>query len=1071
MYTGAKSPGALSASNYLRSRLTRPIVASMVDLRPRLQAALGPAYQVQKELGGGGMSRVFVAHEVRFDRSVVVKVLPPEFCAAVNVERFEREIALAARLQHPHIVSLLTAGASDGLLYYIMPHITGQSLRARLVQERELPVGETVRILRDICDALAYAHAQGIVHRDIKPDNVLLSGKHALVTDFGVAKAVQQSSGAATALTSMGVALGTPAYMAPEQAAGDPTTDHRADLYALGVLAYETLTGRTPFTGPSVQAMIAQQVTSQADPVTKYRDTVPPALDALVMRCLAKHPADRWQSANEVLEQLEQMMTTTGSSTPTAATPSDTSAAAAAQLARPLRVAGLFVLTAAAVLGAVYVIRQLLGLPDWVLPGAAVLLAAGLPIMVVTALFERRRAFAHSTGRAPLTTSGGWHGLLTWRKATTGGLLAFAGLGLGTAVYMLMRTLGIGPVGTLRASGVLGERDRIVLADFDNRTRDSTLGPSVGAAFQVDLAQSPAIKLLDDAAITTALQRMQRPPGTRLDLPLARELAQREGAKAVVHGEINPVGRGYVVAAELVSAADGSVLVALRENAQDDGAIIEAVDRLSKRLRERIGESLTTIRASPPLERVTTGSLEALQRYSQATRAIDRGDDDRAIALLQDAIALDTSFAMAYRKLAVVLNNTGGAASRLNAAATSAFRHRDRLPPRERYLATAFYYESVDLDRGKTEDAYRAALELGDDEIAGNNLALLYNDERRFAEAESVARPYVYGAGFPIYYNMERAQIAQGKFAAAGDVIRLFEQNSPGNPMITMLRSDILSNQGLYDSAEALVRRNATSTRSLGQQAGNALGLFSLAAVRGHVATAEKEGLRFMDLSERRQLPSAYLSGAVQLARLQLRFKGGAPAARATVEAALAKHPLATMTPEDRPYATLAWLYAEAGQPDRARRLLAEYEATRPEGLRRGEAIRIGAAATASFAEGKLEDAIRGYRAMYDEASCTTCGLYELARSYDRAGHSDSAIAVYERAVNTPAFGRVFSDALDLGPAYRRLAELYEARGTVAKAREYYGKLIDLWKTADPSLQRDVSDVRGRLAKLSTEGP
>src|SRR5881398_3320270 len=259
----------------------------MAELRDRLQSALGDAYRIERELGGGGMSRVFLAEEVRLSRQVVVKVLPPELAAGVSADRFEREIQLAAKLQHPHIVPLLTAGSRGDLLYYVMPHIAGESLRARLAHERALPIGETVLILRDVCDALAYAHGHGVVHRDVKPDNVLLSGKHALVTDFGVAKAVAESTGK-TALTSLGVALGTPAYMAPEQAAADPNTDHRADIYAVGALGYEMLAGRPPFIGPP-QAVLAAHVTSQPEPVTKYRDSTPPALAALVMRCLAKH--------------------------------------------------------------------------------------------------------------------------------------------------------------------------------------------------------------------------------------------------------------------------------------------------------------------------------------------------------------------------------------------------------------------------------------------------------------------------------------------------------------------------------------------------------------------------------------------------------------------------------------------------------------------------------------------------------------------------------------------------------------------------------------------------------------
>src|SRR5438094_5551722 len=611
----------------------------MLDLRDRLQSALGDSYRVERELGGGGMSRVFLAQEVRLGRQVVVKVLPPEMAAGVSAERFEREIQLAAKLQHPHIVPLLTAGAQGDLLYYVMPHIAGESLRARIAHERALPVGETVRILRDVCDALAYAHAHGVVHRDVKPDNVLLSGKHALVTDFGVAKAVASSTGGSGTLTSLGMALGTPAYMAPEQAAGDPNVDQRADLYAVGALGYELLAGRTPFGGLSPQGMLAAQVTATPDPVTQHRDSVPPALAALIMRCLAKHPADRPPSAEELLAQLEAMATPTGGTLPEQTTVSSGTAAALAR-SPPVRVAALFGLAAVGVLALARLLVRLLGLPDWAFAGAVGLAAAGLPVVLWTGVIERRRALARTTGRS--AAGAGVHRWFTWRRALVSGATAFGLLGLGTAVYMAMRLLGIGPVGTLVASGVLAQRDRLVLADFENRTPDSTLGPSLTEALRVDLAQSRVVRLLDAAAVGQALGRMGKRPGMALDVALARELAEREGAKAVVHGQIAAVGRGYVLSAELASAPDGATLVALREDAKDDGAIIAAVDRLSARLRERIGESLRAIRASEPLEQVTTGSLEALRKYSQALKANDAGQFARAVSLVEEAISLDT---------------------------------------------------------------------------------------------------------------------------------------------------------------------------------------------------------------------------------------------------------------------------------------------------------------------------------------------------------------------------------------------------------------------------------------------
>jgi eukaryotic-like serine/threonine-protein kinase len=283
----------------------------MAELSDRLQAALGAAYRIEKELGGGGMSRVFVALEERLARRVVVKVLPPELAAEISVDRFNREIQLSASLQHPHIVPLLTAGGSADVLYYTMPLVEGEALRTRLAREGALPVRDSIRILKDVTDALAYAHARGIVHRDIKPDNVLLSGGHAVVADFGVAKAVSQAKGQ-SGLTSVGVALGTPAYMAPEQAAGDPNVDHRADIYSLGAMAYEMLTGRPPFTSMSPHQILAAHVTEPVEPITDHRPTLPPAVADLVMRCLEKNPADRPQTAAELHQLLESLATPSG---------------------------------------------------------------------------------------------------------------------------------------------------------------------------------------------------------------------------------------------------------------------------------------------------------------------------------------------------------------------------------------------------------------------------------------------------------------------------------------------------------------------------------------------------------------------------------------------------------------------------------------------------------------------------------------------------------------------------------------------------------------------------------------
>ena len=276
------------------------------QLRDRLQASLGAAYQLERELGGGGMARVFVATDPALGRQVVVKVLSPEAAEGMSAERFTREIQLAAALQDPHIVPVLTAGQTDdGLLYYTMPFVTGESLRHRMASG-QLPLDEALRIMRDVAEALEYAHARGVVHRDIKPENVLLAGRTAVVADFGIAKAISaaRTDPGSPALTSVGTAIGTPAYMAPEQAAGDDV-DHRADLYAWGMIAYELLAGDHPFARKTTQRqLVAAQVSETPAPLEEKQPGLPPRLVALVTACLAKDPSDRPADASAVLAAL-----------------------------------------------------------------------------------------------------------------------------------------------------------------------------------------------------------------------------------------------------------------------------------------------------------------------------------------------------------------------------------------------------------------------------------------------------------------------------------------------------------------------------------------------------------------------------------------------------------------------------------------------------------------------------------------------------------------------------------------------------------------------------------------------
>jgi len=313
-----KLPRSL-APGFERTLSPTRVSPDVSDARERLAAALSQRYRIERELGQGGMATVYLAEDLKHHRKVAVKVLRPDLAASLGAERFLREIEVAARLQHPHILGVLDSGDADGFFYYVMPFVEGETLRDRIARSGELPVPEAVRLLSEIAEALAVAHHGGVVHRDIKPENILLSGRHALVMDFGVAKAVTEASGRQE-LTTAGVALGTPAYMAPEQASADPQMDNRVDIYAMGVMGYEMLTGYAPFHGLNPQQTLVAHITKDPTPVGQQRGGLSPALEAVIMRCLAKRPADRFQTADELASALEPLATS-GGITPTATQP------------------------------------------------------------------------------------------------------------------------------------------------------------------------------------------------------------------------------------------------------------------------------------------------------------------------------------------------------------------------------------------------------------------------------------------------------------------------------------------------------------------------------------------------------------------------------------------------------------------------------------------------------------------------------------------------------------------------------------------------------------------------------
>ena len=1056
-------------------------VTQVPDQLERLKSALADRYAIEREVGAGGMATVYLAHDIRHERKVAIKVLRPELASALGPDRFLREIRIAANLHHPHILPLYDSGEAEGFLFYVMPYEEGQSLRDKLAKEGELPIAEAVRILRDVVDALAHAHEQGVVHRDIKPDNVLLSGRHALVTDFGVAKAVSEATGR-DKLTTAGVALGTPAYMAPEQATASPHIDHRADIYAVGALAYETLSGRPPFTGTTPQEVLAAHVTHAVEPVTKHRETVPPVLAQLVMRCLEKKPADRWQTAEELLSQLESLTTPSGGITPTGTQPVEAvDYEGAARRGHPVRVAALYALASIGVLAIVYVLMLLLGLPGWVTTGAIALLVIGLPLMLVTGHHERRRAVAAATAtRVP--TPSGLTRHFTWPRALAVGGAAFAALAFGTGVYMGMRVLGIGPAGTLVASGVLDQQERLLLSDFENATGDPRMGETITELLRIDLAQSPIISVLEPGQVGDVLERMQRDRLAPLTADLARELAAREGVKAYVAGDIRSVGDGFVISARLIAVGTGDALVAARETADGPSQLIAAVDRLSATLRERIGESLRNVRSDPPLERVSTSSIEALRLYAQADRVADQGDYDRAIALLEEATKLDSTFAMAYRRLGAYYGNRSDFQSEAKGeeALRRAYELRDRLSDRERYHVEGLYASNVELDEEKALTAYLALLEKYPLDPTGlNNISVSYAVLGRTEERDEAIRRAIAAdvASAISYTNLIGYRLWAGDVQEADSVLRLLGERFPGSLEIPENASDVARARHDWATAEARARDLLSASPWAQQWAHTRLA--EVAQIHGQMARASRERHEALRIQAQRvgmSVEERELRMELDDVLRQLSYVPDPTALALHVEQVWIRFRSLTAErePDQRGYDDFILAFARAGRPASASELLTEYRAALSERERadlftRSALLRYEG--QVALADSRPEDAAGLFRQSCDlirETIALCEASPELGRAYDRADDADSALAVYERFVALQA-NRFAADRNWYAAVHRRLGELYEERGDREKAVEYYSKFVELWRDADPEVQPVVEDVRARIARLVGE--
>ena len=747
------------------------------------------------------------------------------------------------------------------------------------------------------------------------------------------------------------------------------------------------------------------------------------------------------------------------------------------------QILGAYVFGAWFALQAAETVSSLIGLPLWFGQAVIVLLGLGLPVIALTAILQGTRA---STADAPPDASeasaqhheGGGpterrsRNLFTWRNALLAGAGAFALLGVGAAGYMAMRSLGIGPAGTLVAKGLLEERDPILLADFENDTNDPRLGAVVTEALRVDLTESEIVRLVDPAFVGVALARMARPEDTPLRTDVARQIALREGIKAVLTGEITSAGGGFQLVADLLSGEDGTVLLSRRTTASDSSEILEAIDKLSKSVRERMGESLKAIRAAEPLEQVTTENLEALTLYSEAVRAIEmKRDPERGLALLEEAIALDTAFAAAYRKIGVVLGNRNEERARSLEMLRKAFEHRDRLSRRERLMAMGSYYSAIGDDDRSLQAYERLVERYPDDSRALNNLGLEYLRLRDFARSEDIYRRAIEADSTNAlpYTNLLVAQAALGELTEARNTLDKYAARFPTNPL--NLANDFLLSglEGDYDRAESLAETG------LELSSGN---LFALAGANLNLAVIRALGGRFEEawgaLDEAQEAHARRGSGAwfLQLATIAATIetfaRGDSTAAIERLRSALERYPLSSIEPLDRPYTALVNAYAAVRDAETAETLLEEYLEAVPDETLRDEAQVTGARAAIAAAEGRFEEAIELTRRA-DVGLCPTCALAPLALNFDLAGVPDSAIFYYEAYLDTPVLFRVYFDAAFRGSMLERLGQLHDQAGDLERAQRYYAEFVELWADADPDVQPRVQAAQRRLEEIFAE--
>jgi tetratricopeptide (TPR) repeat protein/tRNA A-37 threonylcarbamoyl transferase component Bud32 len=960
-----------------------------------LQEAIGNNYRLIRELGGGGMSQVFLAEDVALGRKVVIKVLPPDMAAAVSAERFRREIRMAAGLQHPNIVPVLTADASNDLLWYAMPFVEGDTLRARLARDGALPVADAVRIWRDLLEALEAAHAQSVVHRDVKPENILLNGRRALVMDFGVAKAVTASTrepaGSAT-MTSVGLAIGTPAYMAPEQAAGDPNVDARADVYAAALVMYEMLAGQGPFDAPTAAGLMAAHIATEPSLISEKRRDVSAALSALVMGCLAKRPDDRPMSAGAVLQQLDAALNTRES--------------------------------------------------GGVLDTAVARSGSRRPLMIAAALVVV-----------------GLVSVAAWQQAKSASSDA----------------------AEVNAGSVIPDSARLQVAmlPMSRDAADTVLAKSLSESLFAALNEEPRVLVLREPQIELLVDEAGLADSTVTN-GVRVNILRDYGVQSYLVRSMARVGTGVLLTIEGRSTETDSILFRYEKAASSAVELTQASQQLASQARAALARAFGRVNRPQASGKALGTTADAARLYVEGLDHFYRQDYTSALTSYRAAVASDSAFAQAWSALGATLGNLGASQQDAVRARSMAYRYRASIasPPLRAYI-DAQYHVRVTREADLAIRELQQALK--DDvspRIRYRLFNLLYLAHRLKGNDESalrVIRETMKQSGTtptpPTVGNLISQLLRMGRLdEARGVVVQLESMVGRSSPAYIHGRQVLVS--GVHDTDSMIALGSAPGNTSLSSTDR----IFQLRMLRSGFGTsgrvdsalAAERRLR----TELRSTGNRYelLKSMASEASWRLQLLDDRAGARRVMDDALLELKPDTMGVLDRSYLARIDFEVAMGDTLRAQRLLDEWTSSMPSNLLPVAVREIETAhGVLALARGRGDEAIARFREGSETYRRSLRTSHRLSRAFDVSGQRDSAIAYYEIFVSSNDEFLRDINIVELAHSYRRLGELHEERGDIAKAIRRYGEFVELWKGADPALQPAVQAARARIAKLQAK--